>query len=469
MSKKDQSKNQTTEFECHQNPYPKDTYAGGGISLPEFYRPLDSIHNNNLYFPGTETLPDGEMRVSFLGSSPWPPCVAQKGTSMLVELGNGTASPRRFFFDLGNGSVGHAVAMQVPVPEINNIFISHLHADHFADLPYMYPFRAYSGGFTPLHVYGPSGRTPELGIKEMIKNMRAMNRWHEEHFRACPVGDGLEIEAHEFDFRDVNGVCYDDGDVEVRHWPRSHVKDGASAYRLNWKSAGLSFVWTGDGRPDELTAKYGGPEYGGHVDVFVTEGTIDTPALSAFKVGAPAPIWEYTIDICHTPYYAAGYLFNQVKPRIGAICHFEWSGEAMAAESVAQIRCNWDGLFMFGMDLQVINVNKDFVWAREAVIGVDASPAQANVDSMPPVTFPRELQLEKKIIDSEIDYTLYYPPDVLREPTQRWPGEFDSSWLEENYNFAAPLQATPATPLDLLKARGVDPDALAKLKEKNRK
>lgn len=95
------------------------------------------------------------MRVTFLGSSPWPPSVLQKGTSMLVELGNGTSQPRRFFFDLGNGSVGNAIAMQVPAALINDIFISHLHADHYADLPYMYPFRAFAGGFTPLRVYGP--------------------------------------------------------------------------------------------------------------------------------------------------------------------------------------------------------------------------------------------------------------------------------------------------------------------------
>jgi hypothetical protein len=31
---------------------------------------------------------------------------------MLVELGNGTSQPRRFFFDLGNGSVDHAIALQ---------------------------------------------------------------------------------------------------------------------------------------------------------------------------------------------------------------------------------------------------------------------------------------------------------------------------------------------------------------------
>jgi ribonuclease BN (tRNA processing enzyme) len=424
------------------NPYGK--RPGGGISLPEYYKPWPAIKNRNMYLPGTEILPKNEMRITFLGSTPWPPTRLQKGTSILVELGTGELQPRRFFFDLGNGSVSNAVALQVPSPFINDIFLSHLHADHFADLPYFYPFRAFSGGFQPLRVYGPSGRTPELGTKAMIKNMRAMNRWHEENFHSCPVGDGMEIEVTEFDWKEQNGICYNKDGVVVRHWPRSHVKDGASAYRLDWEEAGLSFVWTGDGRPDELSAKYGKG-----ADVFVSEGTIDSPALSALKLGTPAELWEYTIDIYHTMYYAAGYLFKQVQPRMAAICHFEWSGDQLAAESVAEVRSHWDGLFMFGMDLQVINVTKDAIWSREAVIADGAAPA--NMDPrwfvkpgeklpekivFPTPTMPREVQQEQFVRDLEIDPKKYYPPDAYRKPVQKWPG-------------------ITLNPREMLKARGI--------------
>ncbi|WP_200845964.1 guanitoxin biosynthesis MBL fold metallo-hydrolase GntH [Mycolicibacterium vanbaalenii] len=403
---------------------------GGGISLPEFYRPWPAIRNRNMFLPGTEVLPENEMRVTFLGSSPWPPNSLQKGTSMLVELGNGTAQPRRFFFDLGNGSIGHAIAMQVPAALINDIFISHLHTDHFADLPYMYPFRAFSGGFEPLRVYGPSGRTPDLGTAAMVENMRKMNRWHEENFNACPVGDGLEIDVTEFDWTERNGICYQRDGVTVRHWPRSHVKDGASAYRLDWEDADLSFVWTGDGRPDELSVRYGQG-----ADLFVTEGTIDTPWLTGLKVGAPAELWEYAMDIFHTPYYAAGYMFAQAQPRMAAICHFEWGDDQLMAESVAEVRAHWDGLFMFGLDLNVVNITKDAIWSRKAVIADGASPAAMDprwflqpgqelpeTIALPEPRNPREDQQEQFVRDLEIDPRLYYPEDVYRAPTQTWPG-----------------------------------------------
>lgn len=122
------------------NPYGR--RPGGGISLPDYYRPMTSINNRNFYSPGTEILPEGEMRISILGSTPWPPTRSQAGTCILVECGNGKPQPRRFFFDMGNGSVKNALAMQVPPMFINDIFISHLHGDHYADLPYMYPFTA---------------------------------------------------------------------------------------------------------------------------------------------------------------------------------------------------------------------------------------------------------------------------------------------------------------------------------------
>jgi ribonuclease Z len=430
------------------NPYGR--RPGGGISLPDYYRPTPSIKNRNAYFGGTEPLPPGEMRVSFLGSTPWPPTRSQSGTSMLVELGNDGPQPRRLFFDQGNGSVKNALALQVPPALINDIFISHLHSDHFADLPYSYPFTAWSGRWQPLRVYGPSGRTPELGMKRMVEGMKIMNRWHEENFSHTPMGDGLEIDVTEFDWKDENGVCYDQDGVVVRHWPRSHVKDGASAYRLDWEEYGLSFVWTGDGRPDVKTAKYAAG-----ADVFVSEGQLDTPALQALKFGTPADLVEYTIDSWHTMYYAAGYLFEQVNPRIAAICHYEAAGGATDAEAIAEIRSHWKGLFMWGgPDVQILNVTKDAVWAREAALpeGVAVASMDPRV-MMPPgapmpdkieiprPTMPREEQQEQFLRDMEIDPDLYYPDDVARPPTQTWPEE--GFFLE---------------PKKLLKARGIDVD-----------
>jgi ribonuclease Z len=170
--------------------------------------------------------------------------------------------------------------------------------------------------------------------------------------------------------------------------------------------------------------------------VFVSEGTIDTPFLSGLRVGAPAELWEYTIDIYHTLYYASGYLFNEVQPRMAVINHYESGGPALHSESVAEVRAHYDGLFQFGgPDVQVINVTKDAVWSREAAIPKNAAPATMDPRwfvppgadlpetlSMPTPRNPRENQQEQWVRDLEIDPDLYTPPHAKRDLVQQWPG-----------------------------------------------
>ncbi len=259
--------------------------AGSGISMPPYYQPTPSVKNRNNYFPQSEPLGPDEMRIIFMGSNPWPPRMTQASTCIMVELG----SSKRFFFDFGPGCLRNIIANQVPVPEINDIFLTHLHLDHYADIPYLWQFAPFNGRWKPLRVIGPSGRTPALGTKAMCEHMKKMGAWTSQQAAGMPLADGYAIDVTEFDFKDDGGVCYDKDGVKVTHWRRSHASDGASAYRLDWN--GLSFVWTGDGKPDQLTAKYAKG-----VDVFVTEMAVDIVNLWALKQGVSPFIGAYTID-----------------------------------------------------------------------------------------------------------------------------------------------------------------------------
>jgi ribonuclease BN (tRNA processing enzyme) len=116
----------------------------------------------------------------------------------------------------------------------------------------------------PLRVHGPSGRSPEYGTAHMVEGMKQMLTWHRDAFSVFPVGQGHDVDVTEFDFRDNGGVCYDENGVKIIHWQRSHAKDGASAYRLEWN--GLKVVWTGDGRPSKLDA-----QFAAGADVYITE------------------------------------------------------------------------------------------------------------------------------------------------------------------------------------------------------
>ncbi len=386
---------------------------GSGVSLPSYYRPTPSVKNRNNYFPQSEQLGPDEMRIIFMGSNPWPPRLSQAGTCMMVELGNG----KRLFFDFGPGCLRNIVANQVPVPEINDIFISHLHIDHFGDIPYLWQFAPFNGRWTPLRVIGPSGRTEALGTRAMCEHLQQMGAWTAQ-WAVGPMREGYRIDVTEFDFNDDGGVCYDDDGVRVIHWRRSHGSDGASAYRLDWN--GLSFVWTGDGKPDRLTT-----EYASGVDVFVTEMACDLVNLWAIKQGVSPLMSAYVLDNYHTPHYAVGYLAAAIQPRLAMATHLSYDQE-LIGEMLAGVRRHYAGLFAFGIDNVVVNVTKDRIWIRQAAIPETTNIARPDVkwlmdnnfgDALPgqmSVPNPAVETQQQSVRDLEIDPACFTPPDQMR-------------------------------------------------------
>lgn len=393
------------------NPY--GSPPGSGISMPPYYLPTPSVKNRNNYFPQSEPLGPDEMRIIFMGSNPWPPRLTQASTCIMVELGNG----KRFFFDFGPGCLRNIIANQVPVPEINDIFITHLHIDHFGELPYLWQFAPFTGRWKPLRVIGPSGRTPEMGTQAMCEHMKKMGAWTSA-WSFGPMADGYEIEVTEFDFRDDGAICYDKDGVKVTHWRRSHALDGASAYRLDWN--GLSFVWTGDGKPDQLTAKYAKG-----ADVFITEMAVDIVNLWALKQGVAPLMGAITIDNFHTPHYGVGYLAQLVEPRLAMATHVSYDRE-LIGEMMAGVRQHYKGLFAFGIDHTVVNVTKDRIWLREAAFPETTNVARASQEWMLQNIFGGKLPAEitsanpvligqeQSIRDLEIDPALFTPRDQIR-------------------------------------------------------
>ena len=404
------------------NPY--GSAPGSGVTLPPGYLPTPSVKNKNNYFPQSEPLGPDEMRIIFMGSQPWPPRQTQAGTCIMVELGNG----KRFFFDFGPGCLRNIIANQVPVPEINDIFLTHLHLDHYADIPYLWQFAPFNGRWKPLRIHGPSSSRPELGTRAMVDHMAQMGLWTSIQAEGMPLHDGYEFEVNEFDFRDDGGVCYDQDGVVITHWRRSHAADGASAYRLDWN--GLSFVWTGDGKPDKLTA-----QYAKGVDVFVTEMAVDVVRLWALKQGVSPFIGAFTLDNFHTTHYAFGYLANLVQPRLAMATHVSFDRE-LVGEMMAGVRMHYPGFFAFGIDHTVVNVTKDNLWIREAALPETTNTSRSTTEWLlqnqfdgvvpPPVVCSNPFTpiQEQYVRDQEIDPALFTPTDQMRQWAHPLPPQF---------------------------------------------
>lgn len=392
---------------------PGDKWIEGETMQPHV-APARHFNANMLYYPGTEELQDNEVRVTFMGSTYYPN-QSQSGMSIFVELGNGD----NFVFDMGIGSLRNYNSFSIPFNTINHVFFSHLHMDHMSDLPYFTMFRPIQGGWTPLHIYGPSGSEEQYGIASMVKHMMKMTAWHQDSFTAWPVGEGYKPVVHEFEFMDEGGVAYEDNGVKITHWPTSHTKDGATSYRLDWN--GRSFCYTGDNRPNSLTIKYCKG-----VDMLVSEVQTATVSMSAQALGMPPALAAFTVDTAHTPAYGLGYICKETQPKVCVATHYSYD-DVFNNETVAEVRHHYKGTFAFGApDLVTFNLHGDGkVWWREGVAG-ESSQTPKPFFTSKNITFPApEHQVYDVINDTveanEIPPELWYPKGHMPELIREWP------------------------------------------------
>jgi len=86
-----------------------------------------------------------------------------------VQTGTGIVINNKFFlFDVGDGVVQQAETMNLPIHEIDAVFITHWHSDHYIDLPYLINRSWVLGRDTILDVYGPTGLDKILQASQQI-------------------------------------------------------------------------------------------------------------------------------------------------------------------------------------------------------------------------------------------------------------------------------------------------------------
>jgi len=315
------------------------------------------------FIPGQEAVADGELRVTILGSgNPWP-TRAQASASILVEIGN--AERDIFVFDLGTGSLANYASLKLPVNKLNKVFLTHLHADHMGDLLTL------SGSFSkvgradgPIYVWGPSGTEPRLGTRHFAKSLEEALAWDTAAGYGPINPESMRIVATEADFSKTQ-VVYDANGVKVTSFPVVHCISGAVGYRLDF--AGLSFACSGDTRPcwPLVRACQG-------VDVLVHECFPPAAALAAAS-GLSIERATIALNSAHTSPTAAGKVFQLVRPRLAGLWHTLLMPQVIPA-IFAELGRVYDGPVVQTQDLTVINITKEAVVSRQAVVSDQLPP-----------------------------------------------------------------------------------------------
>jgi ribonuclease Z len=322
------------------------------------------------YFPNTELLGADEMRITALGTGMPNQTKAAVSIAYLVELGNGD----KFIFDMGLGSMGNLFSLRPDFSKLDKVFVSHLHIDHVGDFMGLHIGGWLSGRYTPIHIYGPSGSTPELGTKAFVEGMKMGYAWDLATRTGALPDKGAQIVVHEFDYKQENEVVYQENGVTIRSWPAIHSLDGSVSYSLEWN--GLKYVFGGDTYPNKWYIKYAAD-----ADVASHEAFLPPKTLAAY-FGWDLAQATYVSTRIHTEPQAFGKVMSAVKPRLAVGYHSVQSPENNAAITDG-IRKTYDGPLALARDLMVINVTSEDIRVRmatvdEYVLPPDVSEAYKN-------------------------------------------------------------------------------------------
>ena len=182
------------------------------------------------------------MQITLLGTGVPTPNPNRRGPSQVIRAGE-----ENILVDCGSGVVNQLVQSGIRPPQINHLFITHHHSDHYIDLDHFIISRWIFGDDTPLHVYGPPRQ------KAMIENILQLHEY-DLNIRVEHQGTGRslpQIIVHEFD----EGEVLETDGLKVTAFRVEHPPvDYAFGFRFDAKER--SIVLSGDTRPCENLVKH---------------------------------------------------------------------------------------------------------------------------------------------------------------------------------------------------------------------
>ena len=143
------------------------------------------------------------MRITFLGTSSGSPAPNTRCSCTLLEVGD-----RKYLVDLGTVVLEPLATLNIPLKEINGVFITHMHRDHTDGLPSFY-IRLHSG-------YGQDSDPAIFLPPPMDKTVELLELWRQANDSSFDARRPLRFsEVHE-------GVIFDDGVLKVTAYPTEH-------------------------------------------------------------------------------------------------------------------------------------------------------------------------------------------------------------------------------------------------------
>jgi ribonuclease BN (tRNA processing enzyme) len=257
-------------------------------------------------------------RLLLLGTQGGPNFNLMRGeTASAVLVGE-----RAYLVDCGYGTLGALVEAGLNFREIGEIFLTHLHDDHTADLPALLVRQWTNGRVDPTTVYGPRGTVRMVEAVLAFGEANAAIRLVDEGRTVRPAGlvRGGDLEATEMPIEVYGDDLVTIRSVENTHFPeesKDRMPYRAISYRFD--AADRSIVISGD-----TAYSRGLVELARGADVLVCEAIEVAAMRKAFEgmvargmyADNPEGIWRHIVGT-HTPVEDAGRM--AAEARVGTL------------------------------------------------------------------------------------------------------------------------------------------------------
>jgi ribonuclease Z len=128
-----------------------------------------------------------DLDLVFLGTAGSMPTAQRAPAALLVRRGGD-----RLLFDCAEGTQRQLLRSSVGLVELEEIFVTHFHADHILGLPGLFKTFSLRGRERPLEVYGPRGMIALLGsLKRVVGKLS-----YELRVNEVDAGDVLERDGY---------------------------------------------------------------------------------------------------------------------------------------------------------------------------------------------------------------------------------------------------------------------------------
>lgn len=307
--------------------------------------------------PLADTVEDGQIRLTFLGTGAPRPSHDRYGPSILVEAGD-----QRLLVDAGPGMrerLFQAGGFEL-LTDIDHILVTHLHFDHTISIPGLWLAGWLFGRKTPMTVYGPEGTAAMMG------HFEAAYDW-DIRYRTTV---GVHTAGSDLIAQDIGpGVFYDKDGLKITAFNVEHMPidveteellglDGATlGYRIDYK--GRSVLFSGDTRSTASSEIMG---VGKDVDVLIHEVQVPAPGDTP-----EAKLANVSLSVHSTPAQVA-HVFERTKPRLGVYSHI--IPPEMTSEQLLGMT-DYGGAMMVAEDLMTLTIGEEITTGRAEGAGTD--------------------------------------------------------------------------------------------------